>query len=136
MSFQLQLLKYQSEAEEIIRDTAYEIKNSRNGEFRLVDSSLGRVSAVRFPYVEDTVKLNRAHLNHLLTTLSDWTESDCLQAQEDIRSGSEFDLNLDENSPKRYELYTFYSIYKLCDIYLDWPILWNFCLLKTKVKAR
>ena len=66
-----------------------------------MDASLGKVSAVRFPYVEDAVKLNRARLNHLLTTLSDWTDSECLQAQESIRGGSEFDLAFEENNPKR-----------------------------------
>ena len=94
-------MKYQTEAEEVIRDTAYEIQHSRTGEFRLVDSSLGKISAVRFPYVEDTIKLNRARLNHLLSTLSDWSDSECLQAQEDIRRGSDFDLAFEENSPKR-----------------------------------
>ena len=97
----MQLLKYQSESEETIRSTAYEIKHSRTGEFRLVDASLGKISAVRFPYIEDAIKLNRAHLDHLLTKLSDWTDSECLQAQESIRGGSEFDLAFEENSPKR-----------------------------------
>ena len=100
----MQLLKYQSEAEEIVLGTSYDIYN-RNGEFRLIDSSIGEVSKVRLPYVQDTVKLNRLRLNHLITSLSDWTEEECLQAQQDISDGTEFDLAIKEGTPKRYEFY-------------------------------
>ena len=93
-------MKYQSEAEEIVLGTSYDVYN-RNGDFRLVDSSIGEVSKVRFPYVHDAVKLNRLRLNHLITSLSDWTEEERLQAQRDVTDGTDFDLAIKEGTPKR-----------------------------------
>ena len=98
---QLQLLKYQSEAEEIVLGTSYDIYD-QDGEYRLVDSSIGEVSKIRLPYVQDTVKLNRLRLNHLIESLSDWTENECLQAQRDLTAGTDFDLAIKEGTPKRY----------------------------------
>ena len=81
-------------------NTSYDIYRS-GGNFRLVDSSIGEVSKVRLPYVHDTVKLNRLRLTHLIETLSDWSEDECLQAQREVGAGTEFDLAIEEGTPKR-----------------------------------
>ena len=94
-------MKYQSEAEEIVLGTSYDVYQHK-GNFRLIDSSIGEVSKVRLPYVQDTVKLNRLRLNHLIDTLSDWTEDECLQAQREVSEGTEFDLDIKEGTSKRY----------------------------------
>ena len=96
----MQLLKYQSEAEEIVLGTSYDIYDL-DGEYRLVDSTIGEISKVRLPYVQDTVKLNRLRLNHLIESLSDWSDNDCLQAQRSLTEGTEFDLDIKEGTPKR-----------------------------------
>lgn len=93
-------MKYQSEAEEVVLGTSYDIYN-QDGEFRLIDSSIGEVNKVRFPYVQDTVKLNRLRLNHLIQSLSDWTDDECLQAQREVTDGTDFDLAIKEGTPKR-----------------------------------
>ena len=93
-------MKYQAEAEEAVRGASYDVY-SQDGGFRLVDSSIGEVSKVRFPYVNDAVKLNRLRLDHLIASLSDWTEEECLQAQQDLTKGTEFDLAIKEGTPKR-----------------------------------
>ena len=98
--FKLQLLKYQSEAEEVVLGTSYDIYNN-GGKYRLVDSSIGEVSEVRLPYVQDTIKLNRLRLTHLIETLSDWTEDECLQAQREVTAGTDFDLAIKDGTPKR-----------------------------------
>ena len=103
----MQLLKYQSEAEEVILGTSYDIYN-QNGEFRLIDSSIGEVSKIRLPYVQDRVKFNRLRLNHLIESLSDWTTEECLEAQQQLSEGTNFDLAIKEGTPKRYvELHLF-----------------------------
>ena len=47
------------------------------------------------------MKLNRLRLNHLIQSLSDWTEDECLQAQREVTDGTEFDLAIKEGTPKR-----------------------------------
>ena len=67
----------------------------------MVDSAIGEISKIRLPYVQDTVKLNRLRLNHLIESLSDWTDNDCLQAQRTLVEGTEVDLAIKEGTPKR-----------------------------------
>ena len=93
-------MKYQSEAEESVRGISYDVYN-QNGEFRLIDSTLGTISKVRLPYIQDAVKLNRLRLNHLIESLSDWSTEECLEAQQQIVEGTDFDLGIKEGSPKR-----------------------------------
>ena len=104
------MIKYQSEAEEAIRNVTYDVY-IHDGDFRLVDSKLGKVSAIRLPYVSDTVKLNRAHLNHLIESLADWTESECQQARQKVTEGTELDFDLDENAPRRLENYFIFPLF-------------------------
>ena len=96
----MKLLKYQSEAEEVVKNVTYDLY-AKDGEIRLIDSTMGAVSKIRFPYVCDSVKLNRFRLNHLIETLADWTDDECLQARQELAEGTEIDLALKDDSPKR-----------------------------------
>ena len=97
----MNLIRKQSESESVIRDVSYDIVHGE-GRFELVDSSIGDINSVRFPYVSDTVKLNRKRLDHMLVHYSDWTDQECLQAQSEIVSNTEFNLFSTKNKgPKR-----------------------------------
>ena len=103
------MLKYQDEAEQIIRDAQYDL-DSRDGEYRLVEAEIGDISRVRFPYVKDQVRLNRARLNHILDHLADWEPEDQVRAESEVTQGTSFDIGLEPDEPKRYVInnWTYY----------------------------
>ena len=96
----MRLLKYQDEAEQIIKNAQYEL-DSRDGEFRLVEAEIGDISQVRFPYVKDQVRLNRARLNHILDNLADWEPEEQASAEAAVTQGTSFDIGLEPDEPKR-----------------------------------
>ena len=85
----------------MVKSATYDIY-ARDGELRLIDSTIGQISRIRFPYICDSVKLNRFRLNHLIESLADWSDADRLQAHQTITEGTEVDMAIKDNAPKRY----------------------------------
>ena len=93
-------MKYQDEAEQVIKNAQYEL-DSRDGEYRLAEAEIGDISRVRFPYIKDQVRLNRARLTHILDNLADWTMEDQAKAEQEVTQGTSFDVGLKPEDPKR-----------------------------------
>ena len=100
LCIKLRLLKYQDEAEQVIKNVQYEL-DSRNGEYRLVEAEIGDISQVRFPYIKDQVRLNRARLNHILDKLADWSPEEQAKTEAELTQGTSFDIGLQPDEPKR-----------------------------------
>ena len=93
-------MKYQDEAEQVIKNVQYEL-DSRDGEYRLVEAEIGDISQVRFPYIKDQVRLNRARLTHILDKLADWSPEEQAKVESELTQGTTFDIGLEPDEPKR-----------------------------------